>query len=73
MRFIDFFWFLLDGDKSTKQLIAEKNDSKTATYENNQTPEPVQEAIEQPFQAQYIEEYQVHEDFCGDCDHEFFE
>ncbi len=77
MRFIDFFWFLLDGDRSSKQLVAEKNISKTATYKENtmaeQVPAPVEEAIEQPLQAQYTEQYEVFEDFCGDCDHDFFE
>jgi hypothetical protein len=74
MRFIDLFWFILDGDRSSKQIIEEKNISKSETYEK-EVPEPVQEAIEQPLQAQFIEEYEEYQDLCGDCDreHEFFE
>ena len=65
--------FFLDGDRSTKQLSGDKYISKSSTYESEQVPEPVQEAIEEPLQAQYIEEYHVFEDFGGDLDHEFFE
>jgi len=43
MKFIDYFWFLLDGGKSTKEIIAER---KISVQQQKNDPVEVFDQVE---------------------------
>ncbi len=76
MRFIDLFWFFLDGDKSSEQIIEAKNTTKAAApapaqqhEESIEPTAPTEPVISEAADAEYC--FADDFDFCeGD---EFFE